>query len=66
MSLIDELREEADLCRNETAVDVANLLDRAAAEIERLREVFRVNVLRLAPETAHAEIDRVLDGEPHH
>lgn len=35
--LIDDLRTEADLCRNETATDIANLLDRAAAEIERLR-----------------------------
>jgi hypothetical protein len=25
-----------------------------------------VNILRLAPETPHDEIDRVLDGEPHH
>jgi hypothetical protein len=39
---------------------------RAAAEIERLREAFRVNMLRLAPETSHDEIDRVLNGEPHH
>lgn len=35
-------------------------------EIERLRSIFRVTVLRLAPETPHAEIDRVLNGEPHH
>ena len=35
-------------------------------EIERLRNVFRVNILRLAPETSHDEIDRVLNGEPDH
>ena len=36
------------------------------AEIARLRTLFRVNILRLAPETSHAEIDRVLYGEPDH
>ena len=35
-------------------------------EIERLRHIFRVNVLRIAPGTSHEEIDRVLNGEPHH
>lgn len=35
--LLDDLRTEADLCRNETADDIANLLDRAADEIGRLR-----------------------------
>lgn len=32
------------------------------AEIDRLRHIFRVNMLRLAPETSHEEIDRVLKG----
>lgn len=38
MSIIDDLRTEADLCRNETAVDIANLLDKAADVIERLHK----------------------------
>ena len=66
LGLLHDLQEEADLCRNETADDIAVLLDKAADEILRLREIFRVNILRLAPETSHAEIDRVLNGEPHH
>ncbi len=36
------------------------------AEISRLRTIFRVNILRLSPETSHEEIDRVLNGEPDH
>lgn len=35
-SLIERLRDEADLCRNEGAEDIAKLLDEAAAEIKRL------------------------------
>ncbi len=31
--LIDELADEADLCRNETATDIADLLDRAATAL---------------------------------
>ncbi len=31
-------------------------------EIDRLRTVFRVNILRLAPETTHAEIDAILNS----
>lgn len=46
--------------------EYANTLAEAADEIERLRNVFRVNILRLAPETPHDEIDRVLNGEPDH
>ena len=47
-------------------VDLSAWPSKAADEIERLRNVFRVNMLRLAPETPHDEIDRVLNGEPHH
>lgn len=32
-SLVERLRDEADLCRNETATDIANLLDEAAAAL---------------------------------
>jgi hypothetical protein len=32
--LVRQLRDEADLCRNETATDIANLLDAAAKELE--------------------------------
>jgi hypothetical protein len=35
--LLDRLRTEADLCRNETATDIANLLDEAAVEMQRLQ-----------------------------
>ena len=38
----------------------------AKAEIERLRLIFRVNILRLSPETSHDEITRVLNDEPDH
>ena len=87
LGVVDDLRTEADLCRNEGADDIAILLDRAADEIdrkncwlvayykevrkafladryeiERLRNVFRVNMLRLAPETPHSEIDRILNA----
>lgn len=41
--------------------DVAELLLNAANEIARLRTAFRINMLRLAPETSHAEIDRILN-----
>ena len=41
-------------------------LKEALRENKRLRHVFRVNILRLAPETPHDEIDRVLNDEPHH
>lgn len=34
-SLVERLRTEADLCRNETADDVAALLDEAADYIQR-------------------------------
>ena len=37
-TLVERLRDEAGLCRNETAEDVAALLDEAAAEIERLTQ----------------------------
>ena len=34
--LVSDLQDEADLCRNETANDIANLLDRAAAALREL------------------------------
>lgn len=34
--MVDRLRDEADLCRNEGATDIAVLLDEAADELERL------------------------------
>ncbi len=36
-NIVDQLRDEADLCRNETATDIADLLDKAADEIMWLR-----------------------------
>ena len=39
MSLIHDLRNEADLCRSETADDVAALLDSAADTIESLAKM---------------------------
>jgi hypothetical protein len=35
--LISRLQDEADLCRNEGAEDIAELLDEAISEIQRLR-----------------------------
>lgn len=32
-------------------------------EIDHLRSIFRVNILRLAPDLSHDEIDRVLNGD---
>lgn len=43
--LLQDLRDEADLCRNETADDVAALLDRAADEIDRLNVIIYANGL---------------------
>lgn len=37
--LIDRLRDEADLCRAETADDTARLLDEAADALEALRAI---------------------------
>jgi hypothetical protein len=39
LSIVERLHTEADLCRNETADDVATLLDEAADEIERLEKL---------------------------
>lgn len=35
--LVDDLHNEADLCRNEGADDIAKLLDQAAAQIAKLQ-----------------------------
>ena len=40
--LVARLRDEADLCRNDGATDIANLLDEAAAEIERLQKLLNL------------------------
>lgn len=37
--LIARLQDEADLCRNDGATDIAVLLDEAVAEIQRLRQL---------------------------
>lgn len=37
-SLADRLSDEADQCRNDGADDIANLLDEARGELERLRK----------------------------
>jgi hypothetical protein len=42
--------------------DSVVLLRDSMVEIARLREIFRINIIRLAPDTSHEEIDRVLDG----
>jgi hypothetical protein len=51
---IKALREEAALCRNETATDVAELLDDAANKIEELEKQYR----RL-----HSQVGGYLHGE---
>lgn len=37
VGLVQRLQDEADLCRNDGADDIAGLLDEAAGEVERLR-----------------------------
>ncbi len=37
IDLLTRLSDESDLCRNESADDIANLLDEAIAELKRLR-----------------------------
>ena len=39
--------------------------DPTAAELERLRAAFRVNMLRLSPGTTHDEIDTILEAVKH-
>lgn len=59
--IVDRLRDS-----QPTGTSGGLLLNDAADEIQRLRVVFRVNILRIAPETLHAEIDRVLFNELRH
>ena len=46
--LVESARTEADLCRNETADDIANLLDRLADEITRLTHELALTEQHLA------------------
>lgn len=39
--LVERLRDESDLCRNDGADDIALLLDEAATELERLQAGYR-------------------------
>ncbi len=39
LNLVIDLRDVADICRNDDAEDVAKLLDKAAQEIERLHQI---------------------------
>lgn len=38
-------------------------IERLRASLQHVRTVFRVNMLRLAPQTSHEEIDRILQVE---
>jgi hypothetical protein len=49
--LVRRLRDESALCRNETATDVANLLDEAADAVEKANREVRYSKLMLALET---------------
>jgi hypothetical protein len=49
------------VCRLTSAA--ADEIERLQAELQHVRTIFRVNMLRLTPETSHAEIDRVLKWE---
>ena len=40
VSIVQDLRDEADLCRNETATDIADLLDDAASCIVAMKSQF--------------------------
>lgn len=46
-------------------LDVEPFFNDIQDEINHLHSIFRVNILRLSPDTPHSEIDRVLNGEPH-
>lgn len=60
--IVRELRDEADLCRNETATDIADLLDEAASCIVAMGSQFKANgaalvAMKAAKEKAEAERD---------
>lgn len=46
--IVEQLRDEADLCRNETATDIADLLDEAASCIVAMGSQFKAVKAELA------------------
>jgi hypothetical protein len=52
---LDEIDRVRTLARNQ-----GTQIELLRAELQHVRAIFRVNMLRLAPETSHEEIDRVL------
>lgn len=55
------LRTFAHAAREEGDEETAFVVERAAAEIGRLRHILRVNLLRHVPGTTHEAIDALLD-----
>lgn len=60
LDILRDIAEEQDTADGKKVLrGIANTLEQ---EIARLRTVFRVNMLRISPETSHDEISRILDG----
>lgn len=62
--IVRALRDEADLCRNETATDIADLLDEAASCIVAMASQFKAKdaalvAMKAAKEKAEAERDEL-------
>lgn len=68
LGVIESLRTEADLCRNETADDIANLLDKAADQLVEcysalnyLMQCFDMETWQ-CPQCGHAEQTKDMDS----
>jgi len=57
-ALVRRIRDEADLCRNETATDIADLLDEAADALEQSKERAAIIAERYPTRTMAGELDR--------
>ena len=58
-SIVQDLRDEADLCRSETADDIAGLLDDAASCIVAMKSQFNAVKSDLAARDAELERERI-------
>jgi len=69
MDIVDDLRkdpyEEERQYKREARLELGNMLDKAADEIEQLRNnqsilitSFRINMMRLCPDYSHEEFDK--------
>lgn len=62
INLVGPLSQTASVCNGQVR-DMIMLGIEAAAEIERLRAVIRVNALRWNPALSHEQIDEVIHGK---